>query len=118
MNWCTALAVGIEGGENAKAEIGDAIGPDAVSGARFYPYNYLLDTPWEIMDGNNADCGSFSALMKAELDQLGAKGANVMFVYSRHDSWKGLAQSGQNGHEYDTGGRPLYMWFPEWNRYE
>ena len=91
ISWVCSLA----NGKATLAEIGDAIGPDATSHARFDPNKSIFGNPamlteWSVMDGTNADCGTLSTLMKSELDLVGALGSAVKYVYSRHDSWDRL----------------------------
>jgi hypothetical protein len=100
-------------------QMADAIGPDAVGGARFGGNSIFgspptLSTAWQVMDGDNGDCGSLSTLMRYELDMLGATGAVVRFVYPRHASWTGLSQPSPPYTSYsetNSAGSKLFMWF-------
>ena len=127
VDWCTQLA----NGQDTLAKIGDAVGPDATGGERFgsksiFGPSPTLTTAWEVMDGNKADCGTLSTLMKYELDMLGATGSEVRFVFARHASWVGLSQPSPPDGTYletDGSGHELGIWFSSglgrgWNNYE
>lgn len=125
LDWCTDMA----NGATTPDEIGDRIGPDAVGGTHFGPKSIWgsppsLESAWQVLDGEKADCGTLSRLMKYELDLLGATGSEVRFVYARHASWGGLDQpEPPSGRESDGQGHWLGMWFAGglgggWNNYE
>ena len=114
--------------QTSASDVADVLGPDLTGSDRFSGANSIYgDDPidvWDILDdGTDADCGSLSTLMKVSLELLGVGGAEVRFVYSRHESWSGLWStnpyfscmekrvSGEN----DT---RLGFLAPGWNNYE
>jgi hypothetical protein len=99
----------------------DKIGEDAVSGNRFnddysiFADNnaYRLNTAWQVMDGQDADCITLSTLMKYELDLLGVTGSEVRCVFARHESWTGLSSTDRFANEIKDGNpdNRLVFWF-------
>jgi hypothetical protein len=125
VDWCTYLA----NGQATPAAIGNVVGPDATGGPRFSSQNSIFGSPpnlttaWQVMDGQKADCGTLSTLMKYELDMLGATGSQVSFVLARHASWTGLSQAQPVILETDGSSNQLGIWFGGgsghgWNIYE
>jgi hypothetical protein len=49
--------------------------------------------------------------MKHELDLLGLIGAEVRFVYARHENWIGLSSTNSLANEKDALENELYIWF-------
>lgn len=99
LNWLCALA----NGQATLAGVGDAIGPATVAYAYFDPSGkgtvfgnkdenkvLTLKSTWQLLDGSKGDCATIAALMKCCLDQLGAIGSEVRYVFPCSRSWSKL----------------------------
>jgi hypothetical protein len=127
------------------ARIGDKIGADIMSETyfmydrqKFENAKYITvdnndrDRVWLIVDeffskGKNAenrargDCGALSLLMKKIIELLGDDSAKVAFVYPRHKSWEGLANTSYRAVEFSPDNNPknyLGYVYGGWNNFE
>jgi hypothetical protein len=141
-------ACNVASGSKKLSEIGDKIGPDVMSPTffmddptRYSPMTKSLsvtdnDALWLIIDeyqrfGVNSrmrargDCAGLSTLMKKVIELLGDNSAEVAYVFPRHKSWEGLANSSMQSVEsyrddkpYPIGDYLGYVSQEKWNNYE
>lgn len=116
-------------GASTLTEIGNKLGPNICGNGRFGTdrephgsdiFTHNLSAVWRLVDEyKKGDCGTLCTLMKAAIMLLGDNSAEVLFVYSRHNSWAGLSSALSTNNETRTGvGTELGFMNPDYNYYE